>query len=112
MVEDGRYVNQMQGATSIVNVYWKVNVYKQYTLLYHTSTNMDCIFSYTIDTVKENKIKCWKPQALSWAASRGHGRLIRVLLDHKADPKLYSLDGQAPSDIAQSGGYPIVSTDS
>ena len=48
-------------------------------------------------------------KALSWAASKGHGRLIRVLLDHKADPKLYTLDGQSPSDIAYSSGYHTVS---
>ena len=48
-------------------------------------------------------------QALSWAASRGQGRLVRILLDRKADVKLYSSDGQSPSDIAYTNGYTTVS---
>ena len=43
------------------------------------------------------------------AAQRGHGRLVRILLDHKANPKLYTNDGQAPSDIAYSHGFTTVS---
>ena len=48
-------------------------------------------------------------QSLSWAASKGHGRVVRALLDHGADPKIYSNDGQSPSDIAYSSDHPRVS---
>lgn len=47
-------------------------------------------------------------QSLSFAASRGHGRVVRTLLDHGADPKIYSSDGQTASDIAYSSDYPRV----
>ena len=47
-------------------------------------------------------------QALSWAASRGHGRVVRILLDHQADSKIFSNDGQTPSDIAYSSDFPRV----
>ena len=48
-------------------------------------------------------------QSLSWAASKGYGRVVRALLDHGADPKIYSNDGQTPSDIAYSSDHPRVS---
>ena len=44
------------------------------------------------------------------AAMRGHGRLARILLDHNADPKIYTNDGQSPSDIAYSHGHNTVSS--
>lgn len=48
-------------------------------------------------------------QSLSWAANRGHGRVVRILLEHGADPKIYSNDGQAPSDLAYSSEHHRVS---
>ena len=48
-------------------------------------------------------------QSLSWAANRGHGRVVRILLEHGADPKIYSNDGQVPSDLAYSSEHHRVS---
>lgn len=31
-------------------------------------------------------------------------------MDHKADPKIYTVDGQSPSDIAYTNGYHVVRT--
>ena len=47
---------------------------------------------------------------MSFAASRGHGRVVRTLLDLGADPKVYSNDGQTASDIAYSNEYHAVSS--
>jgi len=57
--------------------------------------------------INKQDIRGWT--ALSWAASRGHGRVVRILLDHQADSKIYSNDGQTPSDIAYSSDFPRIS---
>ena len=47
--------------------------------------------------------------ALSWAATRGHGRVVRVLLQNSADPTKMNTHGQQPADIALAAGFPEVS---
>ncbi|XP_050701660.1 ankyrin repeat, SAM and basic leucine zipper domain-containing protein 1-like isoform X1 [Eriocheir sinensis] len=46
--------------------------------------------------------------ALSWAATRGHGRVVRLLLQHSADPTRMNSHGQRPADIALAAGFPQV----
>lgn len=49
--------------------------------------------------------------ALSWAATRGHGRVVRLLLQHSADPTRMNTHGQRPADIALAAGFPQVRTE-
>lgn len=52
---------------------------------------------------------CCRWSALSWAATRGHGRVVRLLLQHSADPTRMNSHGQRPADIALAAGFPQVS---
>lgn len=53
---------------------------------------------------------CCRWSALSWAATRGHGHVVRLLLENSADPTRMNTHGQRPADIALAAGFPQVRT--
>ena len=46
---------------------------------------------------------------MSWAATKGHGNIIRLLLENKANPLKLNVHGQNAFDIAMAGGFIEVS---
>lgn len=90
----------------------KINCHDRYhmTPLMYACRNgsakiVDVLLLHKPDVNKQDQ-RGWT--ALGWAASRGHGRVVRMLLDKNANPKQYTNDGQSAEDLAYDGGFTII----
>ncbi|KAG7169709.1 Ankyrin repeat, SAM and basic leucine zipper domain-containing protein 1-like 1 [Homarus americanus] len=61
-----------------------------------------------VDTAERHRMTALIWTALSWAATKGHGKVVQLLLKHLADPLKMNCHGQRAADIALAAGNPEI----